>query len=92
MKSSPGMRYFRLAGAVVVGVLAGYLVILGTRSAESGLRWHEMDFNHDGTTSLGEFLEAGDVNTRPVVRNGRRCTEYFLLKDGMPVKVSCPAG
>lgn len=49
-----------------------------------------MDFDHDGSTSLEEFLEAGDVGTRPTRRDGRSCTEYFLLKDGLPVKVVCP--
>ncbi len=51
-----------------------------------------MDFDHDGTTSLGEFFTAADVGTRPMQRGDRACTEYFLLKDGAPVKLRCPAG
>jgi hypothetical protein len=86
------MRYIRLVAAGVSILLVAYVAVLTFRATHSGLSWKEMDFDRDGRTSIGEFLEAGDVGTREVRRNGRACTEYFLLKDGRTVKVSCPAG
>lgn len=85
------MRYFRAVGATIACLLAAYLTMLGTRAARSGLSWREMDFDRDGTTSIGELLDATDVDTRTVRREGRLCTEYYRLKDGLPVKLSCPA-
>jgi hypothetical protein len=90
-RSSSAMRYLRLTGAAIACLLGAYFTFLSIRASRSGLSWREMDFNHDGSTSVREFLEGADVGTRSTSRNGRACTEYFLLKDGMPVKLVCPA-
>lgn len=85
------MRSIRvlIAGMIVVPVL--YLAILSGAAWRSGLTWREMDFNGDGTTSFREFLTAGDVGKRMVRAHGRACTEFFWLKDGLPLKVVCPS-
>lgn len=87
------MRHVRIFIAGVIIILPVlYLAMLASAAWRSGLTWHEMDFNRDGTTSIDEFLDAADVGTRAVQVGGRSCTELVLLKDGLPVKVVCPAG
>ena len=86
------MRYVRLVAAAVASLTIAYFAFLAALATRSGLSWREMDFDHDGGTSVGEFFTAADVSTRPVQQGSRTCTEYFLLKDGSPVKLSCPAG
>jgi hypothetical protein len=82
----------RLIAAAVGCLIAIYTVCLAVIAARSGLTWREMDFDHDGVTSVGELFSAADVGTRSVQRDGRTCTEYFFLKDGLPITVRCPAG
>lgn len=86
------MRYARplVAASLCLPIL--YFAFLGVAAMRSGLSWRDMDFDHDGTTSINEFFAAADIGTRQVHRHGRACTEFFLLKDGLPVKVVCPAG
>lgn len=90
--SSSGMRYARQLIAAGLCLAVVYFATLGVLALRSGLSWREMDFDHSGTTSIGEFFTAADVGTRPVRRDGQACTEFFLLKDGSPVKVLCPTG
>ncbi|WP_146198002.1 hypothetical protein [Caulobacter endophyticus] len=59
-------------------------------SLHHGYGWSEMDWNSDGWTSLGEFLDAADIGKREAVVCQRVCTEYFAYKDGMPVRTDCP--
>ena len=86
------MRSPRIVLAILGIVVASCLGLLGLRAARSGLTWQEMDRDHDGSTTIGEVLNAGDVGKRTVDRFGRTCVETFWLKDGLPVKVVCPAG
>jgi len=86
------MRSFRIVLGVLGLVVAAYIGILGLRAARSGLTWQEMDSDHDGSTTIGEVLNAGDVGKRAVERFGKTCVETFWLEDGLPVKVVCPAG
>ena len=85
------MRYVRLVAAALACLPVVYFAFLAVLATRSGLNWREMDFDHDGSTSVGEFLAAADVSTRPVQRGSHTCIEYFLLKDGSPVKTICPA-
>jgi len=48
-----------------------------------------MDLNHDGSTSLLEVSYVADHGVAPVIIDGRECSEVFLLKDGLPIKVIC---
>ena len=86
------MRSFRIVLGVLGLVVAAYIGVLGLRAARSGLTWQEMDSDHDGSTTIGEVLNAGDVGKRAVERFGKTCVETFWLEDGLPVKVVCPAG
>lgn len=40
--------------------------------------------------SLTEADYIANSATRAVIRDGRRCTEFFAYKDGLPIKVVCP--
>ena len=85
----------RLRFAVTAALLAlpvGYVAALASGVWRSGLTWREMDLDRNGTTSLDELFWVADTGRREVVVDGRRCTEIFLLKDGYPLKLRCPAG
>ena len=56
-----------------------------------GHTWRESDWNRDGRTTLGEWFHGMDVGAREVAVSGQTCTEYFSLKDGLPLRVDCPA-
>jgi hypothetical protein len=51
-----------------------------------------MDWNENGWTGVGEILVAENISRRPILQDSRRCVEYFRLKDGLPVRVSCASG
>jgi hypothetical protein len=85
------MRRSRRLLLVCVGLAAAWRGLLAVRAVRSGLTWGEMDWDGSGRTSLGEFLNAGDVDTRPIDVGGRACTEIYRLKDGSAAKVVCPA-
>ncbi len=50
----------------------------------------EVDRNRDGVVSFIEASYVSSSGTREVQQDGRRCVEYYALKDGLPLKVVCP--
>lgn len=52
--------------------------------------WHDMDWNGDGRTSIGEFFKTADVIERPVERDGRACVELVWSRKGTVLRVECP--
>ena len=40
---------------------------------------------------LNWWFTRPEIDTRLVRIQGRRCTEYFQLKDGSPVRTECPS-
>jgi hypothetical protein len=77
-----------LAGATAGVVLACLIATMISRSST----WRGMDWNEDGSTSLGELFEAVDIDERTVVVDGEECIEHFSYKDGLPVRTDCPSG
>jgi hypothetical protein len=84
---------------IVVGVLlllfllpvGCYLAMWAKASRQKGYSWKEMDWDEKGYTSISDFFAATDTGKREVImKDGRRCTEYFAYKDGEPVKTVCP--
>lgn len=69
--------------------LALYLSLRSVAALDKGYSWNDMDWNRDGSTSLSEFLSAGDVGVRQAKRDDRDCKEYFSYKDGLPIKTVC---
>ncbi|MFN2565507.1 MAG: hypothetical protein ABR499_10940 [Gemmatimonadaceae bacterium] len=78
---------------VLAGLLGGLAAtyVVGV-ALLPGYGWRERDWNNDGRTSLGEFLESSDVWRRSARRGGELCVEYFSTKDGLPVRIDCPSG
>lgn len=76
--------------AMVLLVVA--LALLGAALAlvlSRGFGLEEMDWNNDGRTTIKELFRSLDIGKRPILIDGACCAEYFLLKDGMPVKSRC---
>jgi len=67
-----------------------YIMLVAFLAFRSGLTWSDMDFDNDGHTSFAEFIESADTGVRQAVIGDEVCTEYFSLKDALPVKLTCP--
>lgn len=67
-------------------LLVMYVVERSFAALNKDFSWKEMDWNQDGSTSIFEFIEASDVGKRTITLNGKVCTEYFSLKDGLAIK------
>jgi hypothetical protein len=75
---------------LAIGVLiAVYFVFRAMSSFMQGYSWHEMDWDQDGSTSIGDVIDASDIGKREVILNGKKCIEYYAYKDGLPVKTIC---
>jgi hypothetical protein len=86
-------RILLLPLALLVPVVGGsllYAVISLVAALGQGYGWSDMDWNQDGSTSIGEVLDSKDVGTSEVVKEGKQCVEYWSYKDGLPIKTVCP--
>lgn len=86
-------KMIKLLSVLAAAVLFLAVFYLGVRvfaSIRQGYSWEEMDWNQDGHTTLREFLASSDIGKRLANRDGRKCTEYYSFKDGLPVKTVCP--
>jgi hypothetical protein len=54
------------------------------------MSFEEVDRNRDGAVSFIEASYVSSSGTREVQQDGRRCVEYYALKDGLPLKIVCP--
>jgi hypothetical protein len=81
------MRWFLImaAGILMVAAYPVFAVL------QAGHGWRQSDWNQDGRTTLREWFYGMDVGTRTVTVAGKPCIEYFAFKDGLPVRVDCPA-
>ncbi|MEB0048790.1 MULTISPECIES: hypothetical protein [unclassified Pseudomonas] len=75
--------------STVMVLLVLYFVARSVASARQGYSWSEMDWEQKGNTSLGDFLAASDIGKREVVKDGKKCAEYYAYKDGITVKIVC---
>jgi len=74
---------------VACSIVTVYLLLIAAYSLKQGYSWEEMDWDEDGSTSIGEFFAASDIGVREVEQNGKKCTEYFAYKDGLAIKIIC---
>jgi hypothetical protein len=72
-----------IMGVVLFGVF-------GFGAFRQGYAWSEMDWNKDGRTTIAEFLHSDDIGKRQIQVNGVMCSEFYELKDGMPIRTICP--
>lgn len=66
-----------------------YFVARSVASVRQAYSWSEMDWEQKGSTSLSDFLAASDIGKREVVKDGKKCAEYYAYKDGLAVKTVC---
>ncbi|WP_051091806.1 hypothetical protein [Methylosarcina fibrata] len=66
-----------------------YCVFRGIISWKQGYSWQEMDWRRRRSTSISDFFAASDIGKREVIKNGKKCIEYYAYKDGLPVKTVC---
>ena len=78
------IKIIAYAGALVAGVSA-VIIFSGFWRFE----WIEMDWNEDGKTTLPEIIASIDIDYRSIKKAGSVCKEYYSLKDGLPVKLTC---
>jgi len=57
---------------------------------KQGYAWNDMDWNEDGRTTIFEFLRSADIRKRQIQVDGMVCSEFYALKDGLPVRTLCP--
>ena len=84
-----------IVALVITSVTLGTVAISGrvwfwTLCASSPMSFDETDLDHNGRVSWSEAGYVCDFGRRPIVSNGKQCTEYFAYKDGLPLKVVCP--
>lgn len=70
-------------------VIALLVVVFFGLESFGRFTYAEMDWNGDGTTTIGEILDAMDYQGDTKVANGRRCRNIYALKDGAPVSRHC---
>ena len=55
----------------------------------SPFSWAEVDMDKNGFVSPSEAGYYADYGERQYMENGKSCTEYYALKDGLPLKKVC---
>lgn len=73
-----------IMGVVLFGVF-------GFGAFIQGYAWSEMDWNEDGKTTIAEFLRSADIGKHQIQLNGVICSEFYELKDAMPIRTICPS-
>lgn len=51
--------------------------------------YEELDLNDNGLLSFEEIGYVTSYGEREVMHKGKKCIEYYALKDGLPLKVVC---
>jgi hypothetical protein len=73
---------------IAISLLAA--AVIGMETVGKGLSISEMDWNGDGRTSVGEFLDTMNVGVYRTQADGRECRQVYATKDGVPLKELCP--
>jgi hypothetical protein len=83
----------RLGVAIFLGLLIAPGLVVGLyfvgALVNSPFTWSDMDWSGDGHTSFAELAQSTDIGVRPALLNGRKCKEFFTMKDGLTVRVRC---
>lgn len=79
----------KLIGGIVAVAATIFGFIVYQESFGKGLTAAEMDWDGDGSTSLGEIIDATDYGLRVTQEGGRECRLIFAYKDGMPHSETC---
>lgn len=85
---------FRLGKFALVTAVLGisaYWAAFGWLVYSAPLTLDELDLNRNGEVTFSEASYAASFGKRAIQVEGKQCTEYFAYKDGLPLKVVCPA-
>jgi hypothetical protein len=74
---------------IIFGAAAVFATYYAFLVFSSQLSYSEMDLNRNGFVSYEEALKLSGSGTRQVMVEGKECTEYYALKDGLPIQVVC---
>ena len=74
---------------VILYALGIYLFLYLLFIYLSPLKYHESDFDRNGFISLFELFTSIDIQKEKVETDGKTCTVYVLLKDGLPLFERC---
>ncbi len=74
---------------LILLVIAWFYLLSYARLMLSPFSWRDTDINKSGFVTPSEADYFGSYGTRQYIENGKYCTEYFALKDGLPLKKSC---
>ena len=93
-RSKPVQRVIRVLLIALVLPFAlplGYCTWSSLESAsEYGYGLRDMDWDGDGHVSVSEFFQSADIGSRPApAPEGEKCREFFSLKDGNTIRVTC---
>lgn len=81
----------------IIRIIIGLIVVIATwiylvpyfQLILSPFSWKEADINKDGFVSTTETDYYGNYGKKQYIESGKNCTEYFALKDGLPLKKDC---
>jgi len=76
-----------IVGATAVFSAHYVFLVFGSR-----LSYSEMDLDQSGMVSYTEALILSGSDTRLTIVKGNERTEYYALKDGLPIQVVCKIG
>ncbi|MBT2788621.1 MULTISPECIES: hypothetical protein [unclassified Halomonas] len=82
------IEYGMKIGLGIVSVVL-LVTVIAIWFARVPFTYDDMDLNQDGWLGLSEAMYFFDHGVRKVTVEGEVCTEYYALKDGLPLKVVC---
>ena len=74
---------------VILIVVAWLYLVPYVMFVSSPFAWREADIDNSRFVSPTEADYYASYGERQYVENGKNCTEYFALKDGLPLKKKC---
>lgn len=66
-----------------------YIVIIYLLITMLPFDYNDVDLDKNGIISLTEYEYSASYGSRIIKKNGKDCTEYYALKDGLPLKLNC---
>ena len=89
-------KYFRYFLFILAGVFGLAIFALFLFEGFAYIQWMsspfsiaESDLNGDGFLSSTEADYFGNYGTRKIQIQNKECTEYYSLKDALPIKTVC---
>jgi hypothetical protein len=82
-------KIIRIILGVITIIFAWFYLMPYVLIMFSPFSWTEVDIDKNGFVSPSEAGYFADYGKRQYEENGKSCTEYYALKDGLPLKKEC---